>query len=648
MAGNFRRYLFGTALSGALCALAAAADEIVLEEGDAVMTAPDNISCSEPPLLSLKGDLGALFGDDRGLVNRLSAAMGQGFSQACPDVDELSVEGSDGDVEFRFVLRKEAGWKLPVPAPKAEDVPKGAAAPAATAAADEAPGEAATAQPAGMVVPGKLAGALGGAPEAAAPVEEEPVVAEPPPEPEVAPGLSFSQLAQFYGPVPVIRGHAKLESHDTWNRIMAARAYSYRPSIINDDMLALELAAAMLSPVEMQQVLGPLAQQVQPYNNNYRFENLNVFDRRDLANRIRTQLKPYLDQRRQTGPIDVYHVAQVQLGEYRLDAGVFPFNGHGHHFRSYRAPAWKRFQLSGALDGVVFPKELPYNEAQARQLDNYLRARKDRRLYLGAFLTVDPRPQDSITQGQPLPVAATVKQVALFADETMTQMVADLTAFLAPQQAEVARVTKELSQPTVNGERLVRALAVINGSNAPVKAAVDAYSLFSGLGEGEKLARREEALQALNSVPGRKTMRFQGMLRLRPYDPFLKGIPVDNVQIQHRQFEGFGLSLQLQSTFFPQITVLPMSEAEAARIASSSQSSNYLEMRLDAEMIQGSHVAPSREYLEAVATFRPKRLLLFSGHQGGIPAERRLLADIAFPETAGGEALPFEVIKLGD
>ena len=96
------------------------------------------------------------------------------------------------------------------------------------------------------------------------------------------------------------------------------------------------------------------------------------------------------------------------------------------------------------------------------------------------------------------------------------------------------------------------------------------------------------------------------------------------------------------------MTVIPMSEAEAAQVAQAAYNYQDVEMRLEANIIQGAHTAPSSEYLQVAATFAPTRVLLFSGRGGAIPAERRLLADVVLPETSTGGALPFEMIKLGE
>ena len=609
----------------------AAAEQIVLEEAGAKISAPETITCDALPALSLEGDLGTLFGGDRGVVNRLVGAMGQALQQACPDLASIGVEGADRGVSFRFEVTAEGNWVLPGGAPDAAPEPAEPEAPE-TAAAAPVPetgddGEAAVA-------------AAAGAPDPAEPAEAA--------EPEVAPGLAFNDLARFFGPVPTIRGHAKLEAHETWTRILAARAYAHRPSLIEDDMTALEVAKQMLNPAEFQQVFGAYAQTI-GQGPRADFRRLSVFDRRDLATRVRAQLRQFLDQRRQTGWIDVFHVVPTRLGEYSFETGAFPLDLRNG--RNYRVPAWQSFQVQGALNSVVMPTELRASAEQARQLDTYLRARNDRTLYLGVFLSIDPRVPPSVAEYSGYRGAATparLTQIALFADENLTQIVFDFTDPLADRHRAVAAVSAELARPIANGETLLKSIAALSDAEEALDAVVEAAASNPYGADVSPDSLRATARATLDRTPARKLLRFGGTLQLSPYDSMLGGMPVRYFSPQHGQFEGFQLQMALQPTFFPNVTLLPMDEATAARVAAALARNGQAEIRLEAELVQGSYAMPSDGYVQMNATFAPQRLLLFSGNQNGIAADRELLAEVAFDALPGGGSAPFELIRIDE
>lgn len=612
--------------AGLVAAPVARAGEIVLEEGGASLSAPEEIKCDALPVLTLRADL-ALLGGRREVVSRLAGQIGAALAGACPEVEALAVEGEDRGVSFRFEIAKADGWRLPgTPGAASADAPQ--------------PDIAALAAP-----PAEAAPAAARPDPAPQEVTAEPATASGDTAPAVAPGLSFQDLARFYRPVRSVRGHVELARHDTWTRILAARAYSERPAILDDDLMALDVARQMLNPAEFQQFLGGHAQTVGQQGD---FQQLSVFDRRDLANRVRTQLRPYLDQRRQTGAIDVYHVIPLRLGEYDFDAGGFPMDA-GHN-RSYNAPFWQNFRVEGAMNGIVLPTALRTTVEQARELDAYLRARGDPTLYLGVFLKVTPQlPPALAYDGGYNSRAATpagLTQIALFADKELTQVVFDFTEGLAPQQKAADQVSAELARPLLDGETLAVSLAALNDSAAPEQAVIDAYSAFGSYGAAERDLRAGAARSALDAVAAAKTVRFGGTLRLRPYDSVLGGLPVDWINLQYEGFTRIGLQLNLQAQLVPELALIPLPPEQAEALSAAIGNQNQVEIRLTADLVQGGNTAPQGEYYQAQATFAPRRVLLFSWDSSGITADRRLLADVTLPETPAAGLIPFEALKI--
>lgn len=625
--GRIERLSAGVSVALIVAAGAASADEIRLREGAATLSAPEEISCDALPPLTLEADLGLLTGN-RGTVNRLTERMGAALANACPDIDTLSVEGEDRGVSFSFEVTKAAGWKLP-------------------GAPDETPPAAAPVPP-----PAAAAAAQPSTPEPAAladtrPERDETAASEEPQrEPAIPPGLTFNELAQFYGPVRAVRGHVALEQNETWTRILAARAYSERPSILSDDLMALEIARQMLSPAEFQQFAGPHIQTIGQGN----FQQLSVFDRRDLANRVRTSLKPYLDQRRQTGPIEVYHVIPLQLGEYNFEAGGFPINVAQN--RHYNAPYWNTFRVDGALNGIVMPTALQTTVDQARELDAYLRARQDSTLYLGVFMKISPKVPPSLTRNsghRDLGTPAELTQIALFADKELTQTITDFTESLSVRQAAADRVMAELSKPLLDGETLVASLAALNESDVPKQAMITAYASQDQYGQPNALSPGEKQAQAqaaLAAVEPSGTARFGGTLLLRPYDSVLGGLPVENTRLEYHGFSRIDLQLNLDAQLLPALSIIPLDAEQAAAISQAAGRYEQVEMRLIADLVQGDTTMSDGYRYTARATFAPRRVLLFSPDSSGIVADRQLLADVTLPETPNAGMIPFEALKI--
>ncbi|MCU0909175.1 MAG: hypothetical protein MUF73_17475 [Rhodobacteraceae bacterium] len=611
--GRFWSGISALALAGAMPGVVVA--QVVLDGGGVTLRAPAALDCAALPVIAVEGGIAAALAGDRAALADVVSRMSLGIASACPAAEALRFEGTERGVTIGFRTTRAEGWQMP-----------GAAAPApaaATALAPETPVAATTPAADPAVAP-------------AAP----PVAAEPAPAP-IAPGVAFADLAAFYGGLPTVRGHAALDRSDTWTRTMAARAYAERPDIIAEDAVALEIAQAMLNPAEFQQFLGALAPQVQRG-----FQSLSVFDRRDLAERVRSQIRPYLDQRRQTGPIDVYHAIPVRLGEYSFDRGAFPFNGTPS--RNHPEPAWRGYGLTRLLDGVVLPTELRTTADEARQIDAYLRTRRDPTVYLGVFLSVDPRAPDTVAQtnvytsGQATRPPVALRQVALFVDADLTQMLFDYTPVLADQQARVAALQGELSRSVASGEAMVRAVAALSGGTTRVDETVAAMAQQLAQYESTDPAAAEVAVRsAFDRANAQPRMRMSGYFNISDtFDPRLGGLPVQSFSLQAPQFASGPLQSRVDLTVFPSISVLPVPE-ETARTIVDALRRNGVEVLVDGDLLQGVQQPVTDGYVQISATFAPRRVLVVSGGSGTPVAERTLLADVTLPEAP---ALPVTTI----
>ncbi|MEL7343485.1 MAG: hypothetical protein AAFN59_01330 [Pseudomonadota bacterium] len=575
------------------------AEDVTLEEGDLVLAAPSSITCETPPDFNLTGPaLDALAGD-RIAVNKLVSTMAGGLTQACSDIQSLTVRGTDRGVSFSFVITRDSDWMIDAP----ETI-------AVAAAPEPEPEPAPAQQPEPEPAP---------EPEAASELEIAEVTIEP--------GLSLEAFTSIFGPLPTFQGHVLLERNDTWARVLAARTYAENPGILSNDLDALDVAKMLMTPAEYQQFMGA--------NAALNVQQISVFDRRDLANRVRTQLKPGLDQRRQTGPIKVYNIAQVRLGEYDFNTSSFPMDTRS--LRNHQRPQWRTAYIQGAFDKFALPTRLSANVDQARQLDAYLRSRNDDRLWIAIFAEVNPVMPASLNQNaQYQRPSGTLTRVALYADQGLTQIVYDFTADLAAEQARIDQAFSILNEPIATGEDFVRAIGTILDSDAPANALAEAFAQGQNYGQGptDVAERRNLALAAIGQKRGDTTLTFGGQVRFRAYDPVRKVLTIQQLRPQHQQLVslpnvGFGV----RNTFLPNLTEISV-EPDVANAIIAAGGQNYMEMRLDAQMVQGSYQTPNGEYMEVQTTFRPARLTVFGGQQGGLPSDRRVLASIEIKAAA--------------
>ena len=590
-----RRTVWLLGLMTALAAGPGAAETVRLGSGDMVLSAPTEVDCANPPEFTLEGAGAALFAADREALNALLAQMAGGLAGSCEDLQEVTVRGEERGVTFSFQISRDTAWRL--------DPPEEPASVAAVVAVPETP------QP---------------APEPAAEPEPEPEV---PAEPPIEPGLDFQTFTSIFGSVPTVRGHVAFDNSEIWARVLAARMYARSPEILANDTHAIELLAQMATQPEYVQVLGPLASK-QP-------RQMSVFERRDVAERIRNQLKPGLDQRRQTGPILVYNAVQLRLGDYDFNSQSFPLSNIDG-VRNHRGVAWKNATIQNAFSNIVLPTRLRATQDQARQLDAYLRSRNDTTLWFAIFAEIDPvMPRSLSDYGNQAQTASNTKltQVALFADRGLSQVLYDFTSELSAEQAGADVAAAALTQRISSGEDAVRAIDAINGSAAATTAVADIFSRTNyGQTNETPEARRDTALAGIRAASEGRMMRLAGTIRFGSYDPVRKVLPVSSFGARGLQFDTIQTNAAFQISYVPQLTEIPMDAATAGEVMRSSQN-GQLEVRLDAELMQGSHQTQGGDYLVINAILRPERIQLFGGSANYNRGPRNMLLDLEIPET---------------
>jgi hypothetical protein len=612
--GRFRRGASWIALLA--CALPGLARaQVELAGGGVTLRAPAALDCAALPVIAVEGAIAAALAGDRVALADVVGRMSLGIASACPAAEALRFEGTERGVTFGFRTAKAEGWQMP----GAASAPSTAAEPALATTAATQPG-------------------------APAPPAETMATPDPAPEPPIPPGLAFADLANFYGPIPAINGHFLLtdnRSAEAWARVMAARAYAERPEILNDDETAFLLAAHMLTAPEFAQFLGPVAEQLGGYRDlrylSSGYQGISVFDRRDIGNRIRTQLKPYLDQRRQTGPIPVVGTLRVQLGEYDFATGSFPITNLQDETNGFQL-GWMNYGLPSPLHAVVLPERLQTSEAEARQLDAFLRERNDSSLYLGVFLSLDPRAPATISpQVQAaVPPPGTVTAVVLYADRALTQPVFDYTATLAEANARAAALAQELAQRVTSAEGLLAAIAARNGTTAALPALIESVYLTSP----EEKAMFGPRLAAALSAPPPERIR----LRMRGDLTSTGGVDAD-VELQTYGADPLSFAALQGPMLGGTVEVAPLptgrdilDDVTFADLQQRRQT--QVELLVDAVLDNGS-LAGRPGYLDLRAILRPQRVTVVSGSAQTRTADRRILAVVDMP---AGPALPSVVV----
>lgn len=110
-----------------------------------------------------------------------------------------------------------------------------------------------------------------------------------------------------------------------WHKLLSALVLGQVPSILNDEDTALGYAATLLSETEKGELFGPgytAARSASLYRPD-------EFERRQIAERFRTQYAPGLISRAPKLPYALVEVRDVTLEKYDFEKGYFPIKGYG-------------------------------------------------------------------------------------------------------------------------------------------------------------------------------------------------------------------------------------------------------------------------------------------------------------------------------
>ncbi|MDJ1007839.1 MAG: hypothetical protein QNJ13_08440 [Paracoccaceae bacterium] len=618
-------------VAAVFAASGAAADRIELKDGAMTLSAPAAVNCAEPPDFTLEGGGQALFAMNRAALNTLVAQMAEGLAASCDTLDRVTVRGEERGVSFSFEVTRAGGWRLD----PASDAAEPAATPAVAVPAPATP-------PASATVAAPPAAQPAAAPQQTATSQPAPAPARPV-RPEIEPGLEFSTFVSMFGSMPSLRGHVSFSNSDVWTRVMAARLYAANPQILQNDDLAIDLLGQMATGPEYAQILGPLA--------GKRMRDISVFERRDLAERIRREVKPGLDQRRQTGAIPVYHSVPLRLGEFDFATSSFALD-NVERLRQHQAVGWNNIRLRNAFDNVVLPRRLRVTQDQARQLDTFLRARGDMTVHLAVFAEIDPRAPRGVTASdgnQWFSARATVTQVALFADQSLAQLLYDFTAELAPLQAEVDRATVELHAPLAWAEDIVAAIDTLNGNSGARTAVTNAYIQWQASNRGRPLSvTQPEAERALAlGAPG-AAVRLAGHVDIGGFDPINNVASAGRVSIGQVRFRNLSFQNRIQVDLARIISQLPIGSEKAAQFGQwLREGHRSFEIRVEGDLVQGSIYNETAQAATGTAIVNPTRLIVFDPQSARTGSPQTILVDYTVPESEGVATLPVPSLMEG-
>lgn len=236
-------------------------------------------------------------------------------------------------------------------------------------------------------------------------------------------GYSLAEFATLYGMQLPELGFSPDGLPELWSRIAASRVLELGPDRWENDVTVFQIAQDLLTEDELELFLQE--------KKDRGFGELNAFERKDLAARIRDEFAKKLKSRRLNEPIVFRKVYPVTLGDYSFARETFSLNIQGVGAGRFPGDRQISAALEGALPDDILPNELSATEAQGRQMLAFLTARRDYTLYLsveGVLEENTPLEMELGERGASLPARAEIKRVALFADEKLKEIVVDYTA----------------------------------------------------------------------------------------------------------------------------------------------------------------------------------------------------------------------------
>lgn len=209
------------------------------------------------------------------------------------------------------------------------------------------------------------------------------------------------------------------------------------PEIIEDDELFPRLASVLLGAAERAKVIrgiDNMRNEALPKSRYFQYRGVNAFDRRDVLNRMRTEVIDVINARTFNAPFAAHYVVPVRIGEYDFNEQYFPILIH-HNAFDYRIAFFNSETYGGSFvrlpEGFSPPDTLPIPEQSARNTLALL----GRRGNPGGFLSIEvvvpelafdkPYLNDfgQIAMSGQKQFSAQVMSVKLFADEALQELI---------------------------------------------------------------------------------------------------------------------------------------------------------------------------------------------------------------------------------
>lgn len=258
---------------------------------------------------------------------------------------------------------------------------------------------------------------------------------------------------------------------------------SQNPDLMDDDNFALDHAPRLLTISERQRAFRgtPVVTQ-SVYNMQKWARELDTFQRREVAERIRNELGETLENRTFNEPIAVTHVVSVGIGEYDFDRQAFPLEfyqletAQGRQFLRTYYGLFGNFSFRIPPD-VMLPDYIAVPEAEARKFYNRLAQLgagvKGAQLAISMTLPAFPEfqnystDQDIYAPNEQMVIDASVDKISIFVDQDLTEFLIDVPFQITEPETYNGMTAEEIANvPAASIEQIIGTALVYDTQNA--------------------------------------------------------------------------------------------------------------------------------------------------------------------------------------
>lgn len=271
-------------------------------------------------------------------------------------------------------------------------------------------------------------------------------------------------------------------SVDVFRIIYVSSALKLRPELLEEDEFAVSMAPTLLTLTERLRAFRgtALSQPGMLEGNGNWYQMLDPFERQDVAERMRSEMRDILISRAISRPVDGVVVGQMQLGEYNFEEEAFPVpalvgnrNIGGAAATSTLIRTMYRYDNNfinpeklkmPAADARAFLK----NFSDSRSLDVYFAIYATLPEYSEVKVNADYDNQTGLSERiQDLPMKVT--RVVLFADEGLTAPIYEFepSAFLLETQAVAGLTAYDVADIQIATTEAVYGAALTMDGNVP-------------------------------------------------------------------------------------------------------------------------------------------------------------------------------------